>query len=78
MYRLRYMKKKLSRPVYYANDVPIAKDGNAYYIENTDVHINQIQPILTVSEVVSSMKQALENLGNTVIPQRGSTYSRKN
>jgi hypothetical protein len=71
------MKKKFSRPVYYVDDVPIEKDGNEYHIENTNVQTNQIQPILTVSEVVSSMKQALENLGNTVLPQRWSTTQEK-
>jgi hypothetical protein len=76
------MKKKLSRPKYYVDDVSIQKDGNEYYIENKDVsfqdpYIHRIQPILTVSEVVSSIKQALENLGNAVTPHRWSTAEQK-
>lgn len=74
LYRLKYMKKNLSQPEYYVDDVSIQKD----YSENNDLvsqvpHLNQIQPILTVSEVVSSIRQALEHLGNTVIPHRWST-----
>jgi hypothetical protein len=71
------MKKKFSQPVYYADDVPIEKDANEYYIENNNAQIHQIQPILTVSEVISSIKDAFEHLDNTLFPQRSSTTQEK-
>ncbi len=78
LYRLKCMKKNPTQPEYYVEDVSIEKDGNEYYSENKDAvspvaYLNQIQPILTVSEVVSSVKHALEDLGNAVIPHRWST-----
>lgn len=60
------------------NDISIEKGVSEYYVENekTDEfeipHLYQIQPILTVSEVVSSVKQSLEDFSDAVIPHRWS------
>ena len=63
------MKKRQVEPEYYEKDPP------GYDKENFDAvepQLVQIQPVLTVSEVVSSVKQALEVLGHTITPKRWS------
>lgn len=62
-------KRQLSEPEY---DTSMEKEGTEYCIEMDPEapQVKQIQPILTVSEVFSSYKQAFENLGNAVFPQK--------
>lgn len=56
--RLKYIKKRSSSPPEY----------NQHQFE--DVHIHRIPPIISVSDVVTSMKQSLEELGAAVVPKR--------
>jgi hypothetical protein len=78
MSRLRCLKKRRSECEYYVDDIPIEKNLPEYDKENFDAishepQLIQIQPILTVSEVVSSIKQSLEDLGHVITPKRWST-----
>ncbi len=78
MSRLRCLKKRRSESEYYVDDIPIEKNPSEYGKENFDAishepQLIQIQPILTVSEVVSSIKQSLEDLGHAITPKRWST-----
>jgi hypothetical protein len=78
LYRIRCIKRRFLESQYYIDDVTIEKNGSEYYGEiekNVGIQIPnlyQVQPILTVSEVVSSVKQSFEDLGNVVIPHRWS------
>jgi hypothetical protein len=78
LYRLRCIKRRLSESQTYVDDIPVEKDGSEYYggdEQNVDSQIPQlyqVRPILTVSEVVSSVKQSLEDLGNVITPHRWS------
>jgi hypothetical protein len=68
------MKKKFFQPQYYVDDVPVEKDGYEYNdVASQTPDPQQIQPIITVSEVVSSLRQSLDDLGHAVVPQRWST-----
>ncbi|CAF0846742.1 unnamed protein product [Adineta ricciae] len=79
---LRTVKRKLSPPAYTMDDVPRDKSGMECFYANsisipTDVsNVYQVQPILTVSEVVSSFKQSFNNLGDAILPRR-STHDKK-
>jgi len=79
LYRLRCIKRRLFESQIYVDDVPVEKDGSEYYggnEQNVDSQIPQlyqVQPILTVSEVVSSIKQSFEDLSNVITPHRWST-----
>jgi hypothetical protein len=66
-------KKQYESEYYYGDDISIEKDGSEYYVPPQVPHLNQIEPILSVSHVVSSFKQSLEDLGNTVLPTRWTT-----
>jgi hypothetical protein len=80
LYRVRCLKKRRVESEYYIEEVSIQKDAPEYYKENFDVVVSppepqliQIQPILTISEVISSIKQSLQDLADAVTPKRWST-----
>jgi hypothetical protein len=72
-------KRRRAEPEYYIDDIKIQNDPPGYDKENFDAvpfpepQLVQVQPILTVSEVVSSVKQSLEVLGHAITPKRWST-----
>ena len=70
LFRIRYMKKNHSPPEYFDDEIVIEKKEFQNLDETPEIY--QIQPIITVSEVVSSVKESLEHLGNTVMPKRWS------
>ncbi|UJR10337.1 hypothetical protein I4U23_014543 [Adineta vaga] len=73
---VRNLKKKLSPPAYCVADVPMEKNGGEHfngddnYIVAEMPNLCQVQPILTVSEVVSSYKQSFDTLGDAILPRR--------
>lgn len=66
-HRLFYVKKRRVQPEYYIECPSVSK---AISDESTASEVQQIEPILTVSEVISSVKESLEHLGNTLLSSR--------
>ncbi|CAF0977580.1 unnamed protein product [Adineta steineri] len=71
---MKRLTKKLSKSEYDIDDIESEKDGSQYYDSNENYIISEMQnlyeikPILTVSEVVSSVKQSFDDLGDVLIP----------
>ncbi len=63
----------MSVPQYCIDDILNNKDSSEFNGTNNDSHpqvphLYQIQPILTVSQIVSSVKQSLTDLGHSLVP----------
>ncbi|CAF0993897.1 unnamed protein product [Adineta steineri] len=71
---MKRLTRKLSKSEYDVDDIGSEKDGSQYYDSNENYIISEMQnlyeikPILTVSEVVSSVKQSFDDLGDALIP----------
>ena len=81
LFRLKYMKKTMSEPQYCIDDTISNKNGSEFSVEKNENHsqapqLHQIQPILTVSEVISSVKQSLEDLDAALRPSNWSRVQR--
>jgi len=73
LFRLKFIKRKISEPHYYFDDLSSNKDGSEYNggINNMYAHvpnINQIQPSLNIPHIISSIRQSLTDLRDSLIP----------
>ncbi|CAF3484367.1 unnamed protein product [Rotaria sordida] len=72
---LKFITTQTTEPQYYINDTSIDKDSNTYHNEYNDTsfeiqYLYQIRPILTVSHVISSIKQSFTYLYYSLIPSK--------
>jgi len=59
----------MSEPQYYIDYISSNKDGGEHHDIYAQVpHINQIQPVLNASHMISSIRQALVDLRDSLIP----------
>ncbi len=84
---MRCIKRKMSEPQYFIDDTPNNKDNSEYHGKNNDPYaqipnINQIQPDVTISHMISSIKQSLDDLCTSLVPYSWShaqrVYNQKN
>ncbi len=73
LFRLKFIKRKISEPHYYFDDFSSNKDGGEYNGGINDMYahvpdINQIQPSLNIPHIISSIRQCLADLRDSVIP----------
>ncbi|CAF0795153.1 unnamed protein product [Rotaria sordida] len=74
-FTLKFITTQTTEPQYYINDTSIDKDSNTYHNEYNDTsfeiqYLYQIRPILTVSHVISSIKQSFTYLYYSLIPSK--------
>ncbi|CAF1247507.1 unnamed protein product [Adineta ricciae] len=77
-FTLKFIKRKMSEPQYVIDKVSDRKDNQAIHPVNDDFivqipHISQIQPVLSIPYMYSSVKQSLSDLRTTLVP---SSWSR--
>jgi len=73
LFRLKFIKRKISESHYYIDDISSNKDGGKYNSGTNNLyaelpHINQIRPSLNIRYIISTIRQCLADLCYSLIP----------
>ncbi|CAF2391686.1 unnamed protein product [Rotaria sp. Silwood2] len=82
-FALKFIKRQPSEPQSYADDISSNQNSNECYDGNNGTyseiqHLYQIQPIPTISHIISSTKQSLTDLCYSMIPSKWSHIQHTN